>query len=106
MITGTGAINIASINEAFTLAAQNDALMAELEQAHRDRAALIHEDNAIKSKLHLTITELRAQLAHPRDAIAFLLRSADDTDDSEVIDAWMTLAKWLIETTPHGSEAA
>lgn len=95
----------APINDAFTLAAQNDALIAELEQAHRDRAALVHEDNAIKAKLHLTITELRTQLAKPRDAIAFLFRATEDEDESDVLAAWALLADWLIETTPHGSEA-
>ena len=93
------------INAVFELAAQNDALTVELERAQRDRAALIHEDNAIKAKLHLTITALRVQLLKPRDAIALLLASNEYTDESAVLDAWATLSSWLIETTPHGVEA-
>ncbi len=97
------------IGVASTLAAQNAALVAELEQAQRDRAELVREDNAVKSKLHLTITGLRMQLAKPRDAIALLL-ATDLCDDfgmnsQAILDAWATLAEWLIETTPHGSEA-
>ncbi len=105
----TDAANIASINDAFALAAQNDALVAELEQAHRDRAALVHEDNAIKSKLHLTITELRALLAEPRDAIELLLDADMTTEEGQssekVSHAWCTLIEWLDKTKPHGSEA-
>ena len=108
MSESTG-IKLTSINDVFALAVKNDALVAELEQAHRDRAALIREDNAIKSALHLTITDLRALLLKPRDAIALLL-ATDLCDDfgmnsQAILDAWTTLAEWLIETTPHGSEA-